>query len=214
MKQLGNRRLPHWSQAGAVTFLTWRTADSIPQNLIREWKQERENWLINNGFSESNLEEPHFLEQLPFEVSEEFCRRFSKKWNDVLDRGLGKCLLGNPEYARVVGQSILHHDGGLYEIDSFVIMPNHVHILAAFREADDVLKQVESWKRFTARRINQLVKVKGRFWQTDCFDHLVRSRMQWEALQAYISSNPAKAGIKEGEFLLWKRTGSESSLGE
>ncbi len=38
--------------------------------------------------------------------------------------------------------------------------------------------------------------------------------MQWEALQAYISSNPAKAGIKEGEFLLWKRTGSESSLGE
>ena len=93
-------------------------------------------------------------------------------------------------------------------------MPNHVHILAAFREADDVLKQVESWKRFTARRINQLEKVKGRFWQTDCFDHLVRSRMQWEALQAYISSNPAKAGIKEGEFLLWKRTGSESSLGE
>ena len=28
------RRLPHWSQAGAICFITWRTLDSMPQPVL------------------------------------------------------------------------------------------------------------------------------------------------------------------------------------
>ena len=28
------RRLPHWSQAGTITFVTWRTWDSIPEKFF------------------------------------------------------------------------------------------------------------------------------------------------------------------------------------
>ncbi len=29
-----NRRLPHWSQAGTVSFITFRTWDSIPKKVL------------------------------------------------------------------------------------------------------------------------------------------------------------------------------------
>ena len=35
--QIVERRLPHWSQAGAVCFLTWRTIDSLPKDVLDRW---------------------------------------------------------------------------------------------------------------------------------------------------------------------------------
>ena len=35
---------PHWSQSGAVTFITFRTQDSIPREVIDRWEQEKEQW--------------------------------------------------------------------------------------------------------------------------------------------------------------------------
>jgi len=69
----------------------------------------------------------------------------------------------------------MHFDGDRYEIMDFVIMPNHVHWLVAFPAEDLMLRQCESWKRFTTTKINQVIGRQGRFWQQDGFDHLVRS---------------------------------------
>ena len=38
-------RLPHWQQQGAVYFVTFRLADSIPSRLRDQWQNEREAWL-------------------------------------------------------------------------------------------------------------------------------------------------------------------------
>jgi len=38
-------RLPHWQQEGAVYFLTFRLADSIPQDLRDQWQDEWEAWM-------------------------------------------------------------------------------------------------------------------------------------------------------------------------
>ncbi len=32
---------PHWSQAGAIVFITFRTADSIPQEVLHRWNEKR-----------------------------------------------------------------------------------------------------------------------------------------------------------------------------
>jgi hypothetical protein len=43
------RRLPHWSQAGTIAFITWRTWDSIPEAVLNEWLAERDDWLPRHG---------------------------------------------------------------------------------------------------------------------------------------------------------------------
>jgi len=40
--------LPHWRQEGAIYFVTFRTADSLPVEKVRLWKRERDEWLRRN----------------------------------------------------------------------------------------------------------------------------------------------------------------------
>ena len=109
-------------------------------------------------------------------------------------------MLSDPELSRLVADSLLHFDGDRYELSSFVIMPNHVHLLGAFVSHDGMLKQCEPWKRFTATRINAALNRKGRFWQQDGFDHLIRSDRQFQYYRDYIAKNPDKANLKAGEY--------------
>jgi hypothetical protein len=36
------RKLPHWSQPGTVTFITWRTFDSLPTAVVKGWLADRD----------------------------------------------------------------------------------------------------------------------------------------------------------------------------
>ena len=85
----------------------------------------------------------------------------------------------------------------------FVVMPNHVHMLVVFPDDDSQLKQCESWKHFTAMKINKKLGRKHRFWQQDAFDHLVRSLEQFDYLRQYIADNPKKAKLRLGEYLVY-----------
>jgi type I restriction enzyme R subunit len=46
-----------------------------------------------------------------------------------------------------------------------------------------------------------LIGSKGKLWQQEPFDHLVRSIEQYEYLRDYIQKNPAKAKLKAGEYV-------------
>ena len=37
-----DRRLPHWAQAGTLTFVTFRAWDSLPKQVIAQWLAERD----------------------------------------------------------------------------------------------------------------------------------------------------------------------------
>jgi len=87
----------------------------------------------------------------------EFWRMFSERWQGELDSCHGDCVLRKPELAQIVGDSLHHFDDNRYELTDFVVMPNHVHILAAFPDEDAMLKQCESWKHYTATRINRIL---------------------------------------------------------
>jgi len=39
---VSERLLPHWAQAGAVCFITWRTADSLPAHVLRQMQSTEE----------------------------------------------------------------------------------------------------------------------------------------------------------------------------
>jgi type I restriction enzyme R subunit len=190
---------PHWSQAGAVVFITFRTHDSIPAAVIKRWDCEKQEWLSTRGLSAGKP----WREVVP-ELSEthrlEFHKTFDRVQETYLDTCQGRCLLKRPELSRIVHDSLLHFDGDRYRMGDFVIMPNHVHLLAVFSTAEAMKEQCDSWLHYTAFRINQVTGEKGKFWQQEPFDHLVRSPQQYEYLRQYIADNPSKARLRLGEY--------------
>jgi putative transposase len=197
------RRLPHWSQAGTIAFITWRTWDSMPEKVVLQWQDERSAWLRKQGIDPTRNDWEDQLRGLDAKLVRELQRILSDRWNDHLDQCHGACDLRRPELAKVVAESLRHFDGDRYELTDFVVMPNHVHLLVVFPDEAAQLKQCESWKHYTAAKINKRLGRTGRFWQQDAFDHLVRSGEQFEYLRQYIMENPQKANLQPGEYQVY-----------
>ncbi len=135
-------------------------------------------------------------------MQREFHETFSREYLEFLDRGLGECVLRQPELAQIVMDSLRYFDGQRYHLGDLVVMPNHVHVLTCLRGTTEIERQCYSWKKFTATQINRRLHRQGRFWQEESFDHLVRTVEQLDAICRYIASNPIKAGLHEGEYIL------------
>jgi len=195
------RRLPHWSQAGTICFVTWRTHDSIPKAVLEQWLADRDQWLRDHGIKPSAADWKMRLARLNPSLVAEFHRAFTERWQDTLDACHGECVLRRPELAEIVSSSLLHFDGDRYEMLDFVVMPNHVHLLATFPDEAAMLTRCKSWKHFTATQINRRLRSSGRFWQQDAFDHLVRHETQLGRLRQYVAENPGKAGLKPWEYV-------------
>jgi putative transposase len=191
---------PHWSQAGAVIFITFRTHDSIPSEVIERWDREKQEWLRQRG----KQMEAHWsvaVRALSEKDRADFQKTFDRCREEFLDLCHGRCLLRRPELAQIVADSLLHFDGERYRMGDFIIMPNHVHLLAVFSTAGVMKDQCDSWLHYTAFRINRTIDHKGKFWQQEPFDHLVRNPAQYDYLRRYIADNPHKAGLTVSKYL-------------
>jgi putative transposase len=185
-------RLPHWQQKGATYFVTFRLADSVPSTLLGQWQDEREAWLRFHP-------EPWGLE-----TELEYHQRFSGAVERWLDEGHGACLLRRHDCAELVAETLRHFEGERVIIISFVVMPNHVHVLFVQNSDWPLEKLIRSWKGFTARQINKLLERSGGFWQRDYFDRLVRDEKHFANCVRYIRHNPVKASLRADEFILWE----------
>jgi REP element-mobilizing transposase RayT len=204
--------LPHWFQPGAALFVTFRTHDSMPKAVLDVWFREQLDWLARHGIAvtvdEIQNASESLITGLPGQVASEFKKMRDRSWHSYLDKGLGECLLRNPALAGIVAESIDKFDGERYDLDSYVIMPNHVHVLLMCRVGWTLRRVAKTWLTYTSRRINQAAGRSGHVWQSEPFDHLVRSERQFLYLRKYIQDNPVRAGLREGEFLLRMRGGS------
>lgn len=195
---------PHWSQAGAIVFITFRTHDSIPREVIERWEREKQDWLHRRGHR------GHWSRVVPTispAEQQQFQKEFNRCREDFLDTCHGRCVLRRPELAKIVADSLLHFDGHRYRMGDFVVMPNHTHLLAAFATAEMMQEQCDSWLHYTAAQINRHLGRKGKFWQQEPFDHLVRSPEQYDYLRQYIVDNPKKANLRAGEYFYRRYVG-------
>ncbi len=198
--------LPHWQQGTAWVFVTWRLKDSLPSAMLARWKQERLIWLKLH---------PEPWDQ---KTEAEYHKRFSRQIEDWLDQGSGSCVLKDKENAKIVADALLHFDGARYEMASFVIMPNHVHLLFRPLGEHSLPEILKSWKSFTARAINKRIGTQGPLWQVEYWDRLIRNERHFLKVAEYIRENPAKAKLKgdysEAPFLFrngkFKGRGRES----
>lgn len=194
------RKLPHWRQKNVTYFVTTRLADSIPHDVIMAWIADRNRWLRANGFESIDA-----LSRASELQRSEYYRRFTAEWHRLLDLGAGNCLLREVNHFTIVGDSLRHFDGVKYDLDSFVVMPNHVHLLLTPTPAFDLSDILRGWKTFTARLINQRLGRMGALWQSESFNHIVRSAEQLQRFRQYIAENPMKARLRPGTFLLWQK---------
>jgi REP element-mobilizing transposase RayT len=185
-------RLPHWQQEGAVYFLTFRLADSVPSHLLTQWERERGVWLK--------------VHPQPWntEIEREYHQRFSGAIERWLDAGHGSCLLRQRKCAEVVAETLRHFEGERVIMISSVVMPNHVHAVFVQNPEWPLEKLIRSWKGFTARKINALLERSGGLWQRDYFDRLVRDEKHFGNCVRYIRRNPEKARLSKDESILWE----------
>src|SRR5262249_52806372 len=137
----------------------------------------------------------------------ELARQMQERTERWLDHGLGSCLLKQPQFAALMTDAMHHFDGDRYELDCYVIMPNHAHaIVLPLCPASYPLEEiVGSWKKYSSRRINHETQQAGNLWQEESFDRLIRDEEHlWRAIQ-YIGSNPQRAGLLHGSCSLWLR---------
>ena len=170
--------LPHWRQDGATYFVTFRLADSLPQAKLKEWLTERKAWLGRNP-------EPRTLDQ-----KREYWQRFPERIHRWLDAGYGECVLARPEIRQLVVDALSHFEGDRYRLHSWVVMPNHIHVVVTPCGANQLSDILHSWKSFTAKAINATLNRSGTFWQKESFDHIVRSPEAMERIDLYILANP------------------------
>ncbi len=193
----------HWSQAGAIVFVTFRSKDSIPREVLHRWHREKIAWLERKGIRvQGDFESA--LSRLPTDDANAFRKYFNHQREICLDQCLGRCLLRQPRLAQIVADSLLYFDHDRYRMGDFVVMPNHVHLLVAFQSEQRMRQQFDSWLHWTATQINRATGGSGHFWQEEPFDHLVRSNEQYEYLRGYIHDNPIKAGLNPGEYFYRK----------
>ena len=159
------RRLPHLHSVGQPIFLTWRLHGSLPPGRA-------------------------------FPAATSHGRAFV-----AMDRLLdtlrtGPLHLRRPQLARMVVESLRFHQEKLahYELHSYVVMPNDVHL--SMTPQVPVSKVMQSLKRFTGLEGNRILGVKGQaFWQDESYDRLVRDRGEFERIVEYIQINPVHAGL-------------------
>jgi putative transposase len=175
--------LPHWQQGFCPQFITFRAQDSLPQSILREWREAKRIWLEHNP-------EPHSGEKRC-----EYHLRFTRAIEDYLDRGLGACILREAKNREILKDVIMHAQGDKVEHHSWVIMPNHVHLLCTPRlPLADMMK---IWKGTSAHRIGG-----GSLWRANYRDTLIRNETHFLRVMRYIRENPKH--LTADAFTLWE----------
>ena len=120
-----------------------------------------------------------------------------------------------PEQARsLVLESCLHDNAIRYDLRVAVIMPDHVHLIFTplidydRMEVWSLAKIMDAIKGASAHRINRALGRTGRIWQTESFDHVLRSSEGLDAKIQYVLENPVRRNLVKNsrEYpWLWKK---------
>jgi len=236
--------LPHWRQDGTTYFVTFRLADSLPQEKLKRWKQERDEWLADNPKPNVDAVSPprSFLDEkrggdtasTPDEKrggdtastleewQHEYHACFTEKFERWLDAGSGGCVLKNPDVRAILEASLRHFCGKRYGLHSYVIMPNHVHVLVTPFGEHTLSKIIKGWKSVSTREINKLreerredtapkIKKSNVVWQKESFDHIVRNTESLEKITRYMDENPKELDADCYSLYSLKRDGDIAS---
>ena len=196
------RNLPHWHQNGATCFVTFRLVDSIPRAVLERWNHERAQWLKVRGITDrmGHKERETAYRKIDPKQRRNFEQKNSRRLFTELDQCHGCCLFKNEAARNLLQAAMLHYDGQYYHSGDFVIMPNHVHWIIQPFEDSKLWKSMQSIKRFVSTQLTRMDLHKGKLWQSESYDHLIRNRIELVRIRKYITENPNKANLREHAY--------------
>jgi REP element-mobilizing transposase RayT len=107
-----------------------------------------------------------------------------------------------PELAREIALASCLHDNHLkLDVAVVVVMPDHVHMIFtplvndAAREVFSLGEIMDAIKGSSAHKINRQLGRTGKVWQTESFDHVLRSSENLRRKIQYILDNPVRKGL-------------------
>ena len=99
-------------------------------------------------------------------------------------------------------EAILHR----FAVDAYCAMPDHLHLLALGTSPESTLLTfAKRFKQKTAYAYFQ--KSRGRLWQKNYYDHILRSHEDLGSVAAYIWMNPVRKGLCD-DFQTYPFSGS------
>ena len=162
--------LPHFDAEGFTQFITFRLADSMPQEVLNKWRVE----LAQNHITDAD---------------------FRRRIEYYLDQNYGSSFLREERIASILQETLLKWDGERYKLTAWVIMPNHGHILLAPEPGFEIADIMHSIKSYTAHEANKILDRKGQFWAKEYFDRYIRDYRHFASTIKYIEDNPVKARL-------------------
>ena len=186
--------LPHVKREGARYFVTFRLADSLPKEVFLNIKAKRAERLAR-FYKEQESAEKLGTVPPPLEDLEKIERDYFRQLENYLDRSHGECFLRNPAMAELMAGALRFFDGKRYQLRAWVVMPNHVHVVVWPMPKHTLSEIVQSWKGYTGREANKLLKRSGPFWQPEPFDHWIRNDVEHARCCSYVLNNPVKARL-------------------
>jgi REP element-mobilizing transposase RayT len=189
-------RLPHWEKEEGLYFITFHLADSLPRAVLAKIA-ERQHILATAKQANANL--------LP-EQKELLAAYSHTRIEEYFDRGSGSCPFAEPRIAGAMAAALRFREGRHYRLLAWCVMPNHVHVVVRLFPGQELAKVVKAWKSFSAKAANQALGRKGRFWQREYYDRLIRNGDELDRAIQYIVENPAKAGLKDWIWV-WSAVG-------
>ncbi len=186
--------LPHRNAKELLQAVTFRLADSLPQEKLTLLEEE----LSNLPENQRSTLRPQKIEQ----------------W---LDAGMGCCALRRPKLAEKMSDALQHFEGQRYRLLAWCIMPNHVHVL--METLTPIARIVQGWKSVTARWAlahNEDLKLgipsPKHLWMRDYWDRYIRNDRHFENTVLYIHQNPVQAGLcQRAEDWPWSSAGTPRS---
>ena len=194
--------LPHWSVEGGIYSVTFRLADSLPAHVLAHYQTrhkaitEELETLIRTTGSRSVRDEMISLRQQLADLQR-------NEIDPELDRSFGSSLFNDPDLAGIVANALIHFDGERYDLLTWCVMPNHVHVVVKPVKGQKLESILHSWKSFTAHEVNRHRGTEGTVWQKESYDHLIRDGEDLRNQVAYVMNNPLKARLDN-----WKWVGS------
>ena len=75
-------------------------------------------------------------------------------------------------------------------------MPDHVHFFcSAELDSKPLPKLMQFWKQWTSKRMSRELEITGTIWQSEFFDHVLRSSESYSQKWDYVRENPLRAGL-------------------
>ncbi|OGX46681.1 MAG: hypothetical protein A2216_02955 [Omnitrophica WOR_2 bacterium RIFOXYA2_FULL_45_12] len=116
----------------------------------------------------------------------------------------GRKVFSDAQSANILLSCIYHaRKVGWYLLLSFVIMPEHLHMIIVPR-TKNISQIMKSIKGYSARLINLNIRNRGSIWQDGFYDYILDTQGKLLTKLEYIQNNPVKEGLtKEPELYFY-----------